>query len=121
MGLSLPFRGATLKAQGAPIDVIVAEEGTGWEMQVGAIMKNTKNLEDSKTFMDWIVSQEAMNVYGTRNEVTALPVSVAKHQHMPPGIETKLIKNDFEWAAKDLSRIVAEWRRRYDAKSEPKK
>ena len=29
--------------------------------------------------------------------------------------------NDFAWAAKNRDRILAEWSKRYDAKSEPKK
>ena len=32
-----------------------------------------------------------------------------------------MINNDFVWAAKNKGRIVAEWRKRYDGKTEPKK
>ena len=121
IGLSLPIRGARLKTQGAPLNVIIGEEGTGWEMQVAGIMKNSKNVEDSKTFMDWVVSQNAMETYAKMNEVTALPVKVQKPENMPANMEAKMIKNDFAWAAKELPRIVAEWRKRYDSKTEPKK
>jgi iron(III) transport system substrate-binding protein len=31
-----------------------------------------------------------------------------------------MIKNDFAWAAKNRIRILDEWRKRYDSKSEPK-
>lgn len=121
LGLSFPFRGARLKAEGAPIDVIVPEEGSGWEMQTAAIMKGTKNLDDARTFMDWAVSQGAMQAYGARYEVTALPVTVKKPEYFPADIDKKLIKNDFAWAAKEQPRIIAEWRRRYEAKAEPRK
>ena len=30
-----------------------------------------------------------------------------------------LIKNDFNWAADNRERILAEWSKRYDGKSEP--
>ena len=120
VGLSLPIRGIRLKAQGAPIEVVIAEEGTGWEMQVAGIMKNTKNLEDSKTFMDWVVSEAAMQIYARNNEVVARTEGVTKPPHAAE-IEAKMIKNDFAWAAKELPRIVAEWRKRYDTKSEPRK
>lgn len=121
IGLSFPFRAARLKSQGAPIEVIIAEEGTGWEMQTAAILKGTKNLEDAKTFLDWSVSQAAMEAYGSRYEVTALPVSVKKPEHFPADVEKKLIKNDFAWSAKEQARIVTEWRKRYESKTEPKK
>jgi iron(III) transport system substrate-binding protein len=90
-------------------------------MQTAAIMKGTKNLEAAKTFMDWAVSRGAMEAYASRYEVTALPVTVKKPDHFPPDVDSKLIKNDFAWAAKEQPRIIAEWRRRYDGKSEPRK
>ena len=121
LGLSFPFRAARLKGQGAPIDVVVAEEGTGWEMQTAGILKGTKNLEDAKTFLDWAMTRPAMEAYGSRYEVTALPVTVKKPDHFPAEVEKKLIKNDFAWSAKEQARIIAEWRKRYDAKSEPMK
>lgn len=121
IGLSFPFRAANLKSQGAPIDIIMAEEGTGWEMQTAAIMKGTKNLEAAKTFMDWALTPAAMEAYGSRYEVTALPVTVKKPEHFPANVTQKLIKNDFAWAAREQPRIIAEWRKRYDGKSEPRK
>ncbi len=39
---------------------------------------------------------------------------------LPADIETKMIKNDFEWAANNRERILEEWTKRYDSKSEPK-
>jgi len=121
IGLSFPFRAANLKGQGAPIDIIMAEEGTGWEMQTTAIMKGTKNLDDAKTFMDWAMTPAAMEAYGSRYEVTALPVPVKKPEHFPTNVNEKLIKNDFAWATKEQPRIIAEWRKRYESKSEPRR
>jgi len=41
--------------------------------------------------------------------------------NVPPDIAKKMIKNDFQWAAKHREAILAEWSKRYDSKSEPKK
>ena len=38
-----------------------------------------------------------------------------------PTTRSRLVKNDFTWAAKNRDTILAEWNKRYDAKSEPKK
>lgn len=121
IGFSFPFRAAALKTKGAPIDVIIAEEGTGWEMQTVGILKGTKNLADARTFLDWAVSQGAMEAYGLRYEVTAMPVKVVKPEHFPADIEKKLLKKDFALDAKNQTRILAEWRKRYGTKTEPKK
>ena len=121
VGISFPFRGARLKSQGAPIEVIIPEEGTGWEMQAVAIMTGARNLEAARTFLDWSVSQGAMEAYGRQYEVTALSVDVDKPEHFPENIEEKMIDNDFSWAAREQPRIIAEWRRRYEGKSEPRR
>lgn len=121
VGLSLPVRGAKVKSAGAPIDVIIADEGTGWDMQASGILKTTKNVEDAKVLMDWAISNDAMEAYGRNSEVTAVPVKVAKMENIPGNIADKMIKVDFDRVAKDQARVVAEWRRRYDSKSEQKK
>ena len=36
-------------------------------------------------------------------------------------MNAKLIDNKFAWAAANKNRIVAEWKKRYDGKTEPKK
>jgi spermidine/putrescine-binding protein len=44
---------------GAPIEIIIPEEGIGWEMQAMSIMTGTKNPSDAKTFIDWAISNDA--------------------------------------------------------------
>ena len=121
VGISLPLRAATLKSMGAPIDIIIPEEGIGWEMQAVAIMKTTKNPEDAKTFVDWAVSEAAMDAYAKRAEVVAFPGKSQSATNLPPELASRMIKNDFATAAQNLPLIIAEWRKRYDVKTEAKK
>ena len=39
---------------------------------------------------------------------------------VPANYETLLVKNDFAWEAKNRDKILAEWTKRYDGKSEAK-
>jgi len=41
-------------------------------------------------------------------------------ENFPPDIIEKMIDNDFAWAAANRMVILAEWQKRYDAKSDPK-
>ena len=41
--------------------------------------------------------------------------------NVPKDYEARLVKMDFNWAAENRERILAEWNKRYNAKSEPKK
>ena len=121
VGISWPFRGAKLKSKGAPIDIIVPEEGIGWEMQAVAIMKGAKDLEAAERFIDWSVTEAAMEIYAHRYSVVAMPVMTKKWDNFPPEVQTRMINNDFPWAAQNRTRLIKEWRARYEVKSEPKK
>lgn len=121
VGVSWPFRGAKLKSKGAPIEIIIPKEGIGWEMQAVSIMKGTKNLSDAKKFLDWSISEKAMDFYAATASVVAMPSKNTPRENFPPEVMQRMIDNDFTKMAAEKSRIVKEWRRRYEAKSEPKK
>jgi iron(III) transport system substrate-binding protein len=121
VGISFAFRGAREKKKGAPIDIVLAEEGIGWDMETTAIVKGTKNLQAVKTLVDWSVSDKAMKLYNEGYAVVAIPALAKPVEHFPPDVLKKMIKNNFEWAATNRAKILAEWQKRYDAKTEPKK
>ena len=121
LGISLPSRGASLKAVGAPLDLIVPSDGVGWELQGIAISKTSKNLKDAQTFVDWSVSEAAMDAYAVRADVVAYPVKPPKAKNLPPELANRMIKNDFAWASANQADILKEWLTRYDSKTEVKK
>ena len=120
IGVSFAFRGAKSKAKGAPIDIIVPSEGIGWDMEATAIVKGTKNLEAAKTLVDWSVSEKANRMYNEGYAVIGITELAKPVEHFPDGILEAMIDNDFEFAANNRKRILAEWQRRYDSKSEAK-
>lgn len=120
IGISFEFRGAKEKQAGAPVDVIIPEEGIGWDMEATAIVAGTSRLEAAKTLVDWTVSKKANEMYNEGYVVVAMPGVAKKVEHVPDNVEAKMIDNDFEWAANNRDRILQEWSKRYDAKSEPK-
>ena len=120
MGLSFEYRGAKLKSEGAPIDLVFPKEGLGWDMEATAIVKGTKKLDAAKTLVDWTVTKKANEMYSKGYAVVAMPGVAKPLKHLPADFESLLIKNDFAWAAKNRERILAEWSKRYDSKSEPK-
>lgn len=121
LGISIEYTGASLKTKGAPIAVILPEEGSGWDMEATAIMKGTKNIEAAKALADWAVTREANELYGRYYAVVAMKDVVNDVPNYPPNAEAQMIENnDFAWAAANRERILAEWSRRFDSKSEPK-
>ena len=120
MGIGFDMRGATEKTKGAPIDLIVPKEGLGWEMEVTAIMKGTKNLEAAKKLADWSSSLKANELYGKYYAIVANPQVKSMPPNYPADGEKLMAKMDVEWMAKNRDRILAEWSKRYDGKSAPK-
>jgi iron(III) transport system substrate-binding protein len=119
-GVSFAFRGAKEKQKGAPIDIIVPEEGVGWDMEASAIVAGTSKLEAAKTLIDWTITRKANEMYNEGYAVVAIPGVAKPVEHFPPNLVEKMIANDFEYAANNRARILEEWTKRYDSKSEPK-
>ncbi len=120
IGVSFAFRGAKSKAQGAPLDIIVPEEGVGWDMEATAIIAGTEKLEAAKKLVDWSITKKANEMYNAGYAVVAMPGVAKPVEHFPPNLLEKMIPNDFEFAANNRKAILAEWQKRYDSKSEPK-
>ncbi len=120
IGIGFDMRGAKEKTKGAPIDLIVPKEGLGWEMEVTAIVKGTKNLEAAKKLADWSSSLKANELYGKYYAIVANPQVKSMPANYPADGEKLMAKMDVEWMAKNRERILAEWTKRYDGKSAPK-
>lgn len=121
VGISFEYRANKSKKEGAPIEAILPEEGLGWDMEAAAIMATTKQAEAAKKLVDWLATEEANKLYAQNFAIVALPGVQSKLEFIKGDVEAKLAKNDFVWAAANREKILAEWTKRYDSKSEPKK
>jgi iron(III) transport system substrate-binding protein len=62
-----------------------------------------------------------MEVFAKKCAVLAMPGIAKPLDFVPADYEKRLTKIDFAWEAKNRDRILAEWTKRYDSKSAPKK
>lgn len=120
VGVSFAYRGAKLKNQGAPVEVIAPAEGVGWDLEAFGIVKGAKNMAAAQALADWSVTKKANEIYNREYAVVAMPGVAQEVENFPPMILEKMINNDFAWAAGNRQRILSEWQNRYGAKSEPK-
>jgi iron(III) transport system substrate-binding protein len=118
MGISFEYRGNANKAKGAPIDLVFPKEGLGWDLEAFAIHKGTKKLEAAKKLADWASSKDAMMLYGKNFAITAQPGVAAPLANVPKDYEARLVKMDFEKTAESRERVLAEWTKRYNGKTE---
>lgn len=120
IGVSFAFRGAKSKADGAPLEIVIPSEGIGWDMEATAIVKGTDNMEAAQTLVDWSITDKANKMYNEGYAVIGKQALAKPVEHFPANIPEAMIDNDFEWAASNRKRILGEWQKRYDSKSEPK-
>jgi iron(III) transport system substrate-binding protein len=118
LGLSFEYRANKTKKDGAPIDIVLPSEGLGWDMEATAIMTGTKKADAAKALADWAVTRKANELYAQNFAVVALPGVQEKLEFIDGDLEKQLIKNDFDWAAANRERILAEWSKRYEGKAE---
>ena len=120
-GISFEYRGHSNKSKGAPIDLVFPKEGLGWDLEAFAIYKGTKKLEAAQKLANWASSKDAMVLYGKNFAITAQPGVAPKLANIPADYESRLIKMDFNTSATNRERTLAEWNKRYNAKSEPRR
>jgi iron(III) transport system substrate-binding protein len=117
IGISFEFVAAQQIAAGAPLELVLPAEGSGYEMEVSAIVKGTKKAEAAKQFLDWAISDEAMNLYAEYFGVLARPGFPAP-EGIPADIAERLFPMDFAWSSENREEILASWTGDFSAKAE---
>ncbi len=120
VGISFEYRANREKAQGKPIELVFPKEGLGWDLEAIGIYKGTKNLAAAQKLMDWAASDAAMALYANNFAIVAVPSQNKPLPNVPANYGDMLVKNNFDWAAKNRDKILAEWTKRYESKAAPK-
>jgi len=119
IGISFDFRAANLKSEGAPLEVVVPASGVGWDVEAAAIIAGTQNRAAAETFLNWAVSDEAMSLYANNFALVAVTERSRPLENLPPDMQQRLAPVSLAWTAENRERVLAEWTRRFEGKSEP--
>jgi iron(III) transport system substrate-binding protein len=112
IGVSFEYVALEMKKKGAPVEMVLPKEGSGYEMEANGLTKKGAKNPAAKQFLDWAVSDEAMGLYAkyfAAVGVAGFPVP----EGLPKDISKVVYPNDFDWSAKNRDRILAEWQKRY--------
>ncbi len=114
VGVSYAFVGVKSIDKGFPIKLVIPSEGAGYEMEVSGLMKTSKNKPDAKKLLDWLLTKQAGALYGQRAAMSVVPGAVqaqkARDAGLPADVSTVLYNMDFDWSAKNKSRIITKWK-----------
>ena len=112
IGVSFEYVALEMKKKGAPVEMILPKEGSGYEMEANALTKKGAGNPGAKQFLDWAISNEAMGLYATFFAAVAVP-GFPVPEGLPKDISKVVYPNDFDWSAQNRDRILAEWQKRY--------
>lgn len=120
VGASFGYRVAKQKDSGYPVELVFPAEGSGYELEANALMKNAKHPEAAKAFLDWAISKSAMEGYSKYKLMVTLPGVESKSEiPLPASKDVKLFPMDFDWAAKNKSMVVDKWTSLFQDKTKP--
>jgi iron(III) transport system substrate-binding protein len=117
VGISFGYAGVSQKRQGAPVEIVFPLEGSGWDLEANALMKKASINPAAKTFLDWAISDNAMNLYKNNYPIIANGKGSSYEGFSNDPVE-QLVENDLAWVASNRDNILNQWTIKYDAKSE---
>jgi iron(III) transport system substrate-binding protein len=119
VGVSFGYAGISQKQKGAPVVTVFPIEGSGWDMEANALIKKKNINPAAKTFLDWAISDDAMDSYKKSYPI----ISTGKggnYEGFNSDPVKQLIDNDFAWTASNRDGILNRWMGLFDNKSEKK-
>lgn len=118
IGISFGYRGLKQKSKGEPVETVWPASGAGWDLEANALVKKAKIKDAARTFLDFAISGDAMKMYAAIYPITSIESGVPTPEGYPADPMSLIIKNDLTRAAFERDRILTEWSKRYDGKSE---
>ena len=119
IGVSFGYAGISQKLKGAPVVTVFPAEGSGWDMEANALMKKDRIIPAAKAFLDWAISDDAMNLYKKNYPIIATGKG-GNYEGFNSDPIKQLIDNDFAWTASNREKILNKWMALFDAKSAKK-
>jgi len=117
IGISFEFVAVGLIADGAPLEMVLPAEGSGYEVEANALVKGTDVSKAAKQFLDWAISDEAMQGYAKRFGIVARP-GFPMAEGMPEDVADRLFPMDFAWSSENRDQILERWNGLFAAKTE---
>jgi iron(III) transport system substrate-binding protein len=106
VGLSYEDPCAQLVRDGAPVKIVYPQEGTVYLPASATIIKGAKNMDNAKLFLDFILSDEVQNIWGST--LTNRPVikNAETSDFMKPISDIKVLEEDIPYVSGNKQKIV---------------
>ena len=106
VGLSYEDPCAQLVKDGAPVEIVYMEEGTVYLPASATIVKGARNMDNAKLFMDFILSDEVQNIWGSTLTNRPIMKDAQTSDYMVPLADIKVLEEDIPYVSQHKQEIV---------------
>lgn len=104
---------ATEKEKGAPVEAVIPQGEVGYALGGVSILKNARNLDNAKLFMDWVLSKEAQEIpwreHGVYQTPTNVNAEVAPQSTKADALNFVKIDYDRFGSSEEGKRLIDRW------------
>jgi iron(III) transport system substrate-binding protein len=115
IGASFALRAIKNIVEGYPITMVIPAEGAGHELEAHGLMKTSQNKEAAKRFLDWTLSDRAVEEYYDWKEIVTISggsmPQAFKDAGLPDDIGSVMYDMDYAWSAENREAILERWQR----------
>lgn len=109
VGLTYEDPCVTLIESGAPVQVVYPTEGSVFLPSGAAIIKDAKNMENAKLFIDFLISEECQTIFGEK--LTNRPILESiKPKNLPALTDIDTIEEDIPYIAEHKDEITSRYK-----------
>lgn len=109
VGLTYEDPSASYVRDGAPVKIIYPKEGTVFLDAGVEIVKGSKNLENAKKFVDFIISKDAQDAFGTELTNRPLRKDVELGDYMTPMEDINIILEDEDYVKDNRDELIEKY------------
>jgi iron(III) transport system substrate-binding protein len=110
VGLTYEDPSASYVRDGAPVKVVYMTEGVSFLQATSGIIKNCKNQENAKKFMDFITGKEAQDIIGTQLTVRPVRGDAQLGSYMTPFSAIHMVEEDAVKLAAARNEIIERYK-----------
>jgi iron(III) transport system substrate-binding protein len=112
VGVSFEYVAHEMKKKGAPVEMVLPKEGSGYEIEGNALTKKGAGNPAARQFLDWAISDDSLRLVANFFAAVSVP-GFPVPEGLPKDVSKVVYPNDFDWSSKNRDRILAEWQKRY--------
>jgi len=109
VGLTYEDPASTYVRNGAPVKVVYPKEGAVFLDAGSGIIKGAPHLENAKKFIDFILTKEAQDAFGSQLTNRPLRKDAQLGDYMTPYSEINMIDEDTQYVSENKSKIVEKY------------